>query len=270
MVFHYDDAELNGLTESDLILYRSEDAGDTWNGQNSSINTENNTLTLSAVNAFSRWTAGGTGDAALPVELNSFTALAGDALVTLNWATETETNNEAFLLQRSNDGETFEPLAEIDGRGNASERSEYSYTDRSVFNGRTYYYRLGDRDINGVITWHNTVEAFPNAAGLSKNNTAVITDYALLPAYPNPFNPETNIRFAVPNTDNTLKNVKLNVFNLLGQKVASLYNGPLAGGAFTMKWNGRNDQGITQPSGVYLIHFQSEQFVQTQKIVLVR
>ena len=209
-------------------------------------------------------------DVALPVQLSSFTALAGDAQVTLTWITETETNNEAFLLQRSNDGETFEPLAEIDGRGNASERSEYSYTDRSVFNGRSYYYRLGDRDINGVITWHNTVEAFPNAAGLSKNSTALITDYALLPAYPNPFNPETNIRFAVPNTDNTLKNVKLNVFNLLGQKVASLYNGPLAGGAFTMKWNGRNDQGITQPSGVYLIHFQSEQFVQTQKIVLVR
>jgi len=210
------------------------------------------------------------GDITLPVQLQSFTALAGDKQVVLNWATESEKDNEAFLLQRSEDGLTFERLAEIDGQGTSTKRTNYEYTDHNVYNGRTYYYRLGDCDLSGVITWHNTLQAMPNSSGIDLVNSAVIKEYAIYPAYPNPFNPETTIRFAVPNTGNELKNISLNIVNLLGQKVATLYDGPISGGEFSMKWDGTNDQGSAQPSGVYLVHFQSDQVVKTQKVTLIR
>ncbi len=209
-------------------------------------------------------------DQSLPVELASFTANAGDAEVILRWVTESEINNEAFLLERSTDGETFELLAEIEGQGTKSEQTQYEYTDRSVYNGQTYHYRLADRDYNGVLTQHKTVTATPNVDGVQKVSEAVIKEYTLFPAYPNPFNPETMIRFNVPTVNQTVETVNLTVYNMLGQKVVTLYDGPIAGGSFEMKWNGKSDSGVQQPSGVYLIHFRSEQFVRTRKITLLR
>ncbi len=210
------------------------------------------------------------GDQSLPVELTSFTARAGDGQVTLCWVTESEINNDAFLLERSTDGESLELLAEIEGHGTVSFRNEYEYVDYQVENWKTYHYRLADRDYNGVLTRHKTITATPNVDGVQKVSEAVIKEYALFPAYPNPFNPQTSIRFNIPNIDNAADEIRLTVYNALGQKIATLYDGPIAGGAFEMQWNGRDDLGVQQPSGVYLVHFRSEQFIQTQKIVLVR
>ncbi|QYJ78035.1 tandem-95 repeat protein [Shewanella acanthi] len=57
LVFHYDDSELNGLTEADLLLYKSSDNGTSWAKQSAALNTSLNTLTLSGINSFSTWTA---------------------------------------------------------------------------------------------------------------------------------------------------------------------------------------------------------------------
>ncbi len=57
LVFRYNDAELDGKTESSLILFRSADAGVNWTGQGGTVDTESNTITLSSIDAFSRWTA---------------------------------------------------------------------------------------------------------------------------------------------------------------------------------------------------------------------
>jgi hypothetical protein len=231
------------------------------------VNTTDNTLTLTGISDFSWWTAGQEGaDASLPVELLSFTANAGNGQVTLKWTTASEINNDAFILQRSDDGENFELLTEIKGQGSTSSETKYSFTDNSVFNGFTYYYRLADRDINGVVTWHTTVNATPNAEGIDFENTGLVVDkFVLHSNYPNPFNPETTIRFDVPTVDGSLKDIKLNIYNSLGQLVTTLYEGQISGGQYEMKWNATN-----QPSGVYFLTFQSEQFVQTQKMILLR
>ena len=59
-VFNYDDSELNSLTESTLVLFRSTNTGSTWFNQGGTVNTTNNTVTLTGIDAFSRWTAGST------------------------------------------------------------------------------------------------------------------------------------------------------------------------------------------------------------------
>ncbi len=87
LVFHYDDSELNGLDESTLILYCSVDGGSTWQPMGGSVNTTENTITLSGITSFSRWTAGGTGDNALPVELSSFNGKNTSSGIKLNWLT---------------------------------------------------------------------------------------------------------------------------------------------------------------------------------------
>jgi hypothetical protein len=272
IIFHYSDSELNGLTESALHLFQSEDGGASWTDRAGTVNTTDNTITVTGITSFSRWTAGNGSDLSLPVELTSFTAQAGDRQVTLRWVTESEIENDAFVLERSLDGELFAVIAEIPGQGSSSEQQAYSFTDKNVFNGITYYYRLSDRDYNGVITMHKTISVVPNSAGIESrgDGTTPIREFALAPAYPNPFNPETTLRFAVPNSDNASQLVRLAVYNILGQQVAVLYDGPLPGGEFAIKWNGLNDLGVVQPSGNYFVILSTATVQKTQKIVLIR
>jgi len=205
-------------------------------------------------------------DLSLPVDLSSFSAAARDGQVTLKWTTASEINNDAFLLERSEDGEKFELLTEIDGQGSTSNETNYSFTDNTVYNGFTYYYRLADRDINGVVTYHTIVNAVPNAMGIDFESTdLIIENFALHSNCPNPFNPETSIRFDVPTISGKLQNINLQIFNALGQLISTLYNGQISGGQYELKWNA-----VNQPSGVYFLNFQSDQFVQTQKMILLR
>ncbi len=60
LVFNYDESELNGLTETDLVLYSSADTGKTWTEQGGTLDAANNKITLTGIDAFSMWTAGGT------------------------------------------------------------------------------------------------------------------------------------------------------------------------------------------------------------------
>jgi hypothetical protein len=66
-VFHYDDSELNALTESELILFKSTDIGINWTQMDGTVNTTNNTVTLVGLDGFSRWTLGAS-SLPLPVE----------------------------------------------------------------------------------------------------------------------------------------------------------------------------------------------------------
>jgi hypothetical protein len=92
------------------------------------------------------------------------------------------------------------------------------------------------------------------------------TAYELSPNFPNPFNPATTIRYALPKAEN----VTLQVFNLLGEVVATLVNNELKeAGYHAAIWNGRNAAGNMVGSGVYFIRMRAGSFVQTRKMVLV-
>jgi len=72
--------------------------------------------------------------------------------------------------------------------------------------------------------------------------------FALGQNYPNPFNPETAIRFSLPRT----ADVRLAVYNPLGQEVTVLAEGRFGPGVHAVRWNGKDETGIRVPSGVYL------------------
>ena len=94
--------------------------------------------------------------------------------------------------------------------------------------------------------------------------------YALDRNFPNPFNPETTIRYAVPEAGN----VSLIVYNILGQEVVTLSDERHAPGFYALRWDGRDQFGRGVASGVYLYRMQAsgktESFTQVHKMLLLK
>ena len=91
-------------------------------------------------------------------------------------------------------------------------------------------------------------------------------EFALHQNYPNPFNPETNIQFDVAENSD----VNVSIFNIMGQKVATLVNGNMDAGIYHIKWNGLSDKGIALPSGMYFYKMKSSEYQSVKKLVLVK
>ncbi|HSW56294.1 MAG TPA: T9SS type A sorting domain-containing protein [Ignavibacteriaceae bacterium] len=86
--------------------------------------------------------------------------------------------------------------------------------------------------------------------------------YALEQNYPNPFNPSTVIEFSLPED---VANVKLSIYNALGEKVAELVNTALTAGKYQYQWNAQN-----VATGMYIYELRTDKFVSVKKMVLVK
>lgn len=84
--------------------------------------------------------------------------------------------------------------------------------------------------------------------------------------YPNPFNPNTNINFSIAND----ANVRIDVFNLKGQKVRTLVNELMEAGNHKVIWDGTNDRGNEVGSGIYLYRMESLDYTTTKKMILMK
>ena len=222
------------------------------------------------------------GDVSLPVQLTSFTAHPGDGKVTLVWITEAEMDNLGFNIERAfeRDGEyveiaSYETLDILRGAVNSSQPKKYNYVDSSVFNGITYWYKLIDVDINGVRTAHGPIPAVPNVSAINidlkdKQGVAPPKNFLLKPNFPNPFNPETKIRFDLPEVKNIYHHINLSIYNALGQKIITLFEGRLEANSYEVEWQGRDDKGRSVPSGIYLCVLASDRFYASRKMILLR
>ncbi len=84
--------------------------------------------------------------------------------------------------------------------------------------------------------------------------------------YPNPFNPTTNISFALPNDEH----VKLEVYNIKGQKVKILVNENLKAGEHNVVWNGKNTNNRKVASGVYFYRLTTSKKHLTHKMIMMK
>lgn len=110
-----------------------------------------------------------------------------------------------------------------------------------------------------------TVQFTFNPTAANDNNVAPART-ELVGNYPNPFNPNTTIKFA--NKENGM--VKLNIFNVRGQKVRSLVNSQMAAGTHTINWNGTDDNGNVVASGVYMYNLECGRYTSTKKMILMK
>jgi hypothetical protein len=122
----------------------------------------------------------------------------------------------------------------------------------------------GFTEIDGICTLVCD-EGLTNVDGecISLNTSESIfpTVYNLSSPYPNPFNPTTSISFSIPQSDI----VSLNVYDITGKLVTNLVNEHLNIGYHSINWDGTN-----QSSGMYLVRMESGEYVETQKLVLVK
>jgi hypothetical protein len=99
-----------------------------------------------------------------------------------------------------------------------------------------------------------------------EHTPALPQSFSLSQNFPNPFNSETVIRFALPESGE----VELAVYNLAGQEVVKLVQGVREVGSYTVRWDGRDGRGKELASGGYLYRLRAGERVETRKLVLVR
>jgi hypothetical protein len=189
----------------------------------------------------------GIGNSALPVELDFFTAILNGSQVELRWKTETEVNNYGFYIERSNDISDWTAIGFVEGHGNSNSPKQYNFNDNDINQTGTYYYRLKQIDFDGTIEYFNIVSVkieIPNKYYLSQN-------------FPNPFNPETRISFTLPEK----QLVSLRVYNMLGELVEELVNGPREAGSYTITFDASN-----LSSGIYIYRIQTDNFAENKKM----
>ena len=95
---------------------------------------------------------------------------------------------------------------------------------------------------------------------------AVPDVFALHDNYPNPFNPVTNITYDIPE----VSDVKIEVFNLAGQRVNTLVNKQHEPGRYRIVWNATNDYGQQLASGMYIYRISAGDFVSVKKLILMK
>ena len=101
--------------------------------------------------------------------------------------------------------------------------------------------------------------------------TQLPAEFHLYDNYPNPFNGETQIRFALPgNGKKKSRFVELSIYNVLGQKIRDLVRKELPPGYYQFKWNRRDESGNSVTGGVYFYRLKTGSFVKVKKLLILK
>jgi predicted GH43/DUF377 family glycosyl hydrolase len=255
----YDDPTTTTLlyAESDPVLSTglSRAWDDTYAGQSSVI--FNNNFSGS-ITGFKMWYGGGngigTGDIgfastdifppAVPTGLKAFYI---DSIPAnkLSWDENTEEDFSYYTIYRSTSNTSYEKIGQV---------SNSFFLDSTLMTGSMYAVSATDNLGN------ESAKSDPVVTGLSETSEVPIK-YYLSSNYPNPFNPATKIRYQIANAGM----VSLQVYNLLGEVVATLVNEEKPVGTYELTWNAEN-----LSSGVYFYRLQAGNFIETKKMLLLK
>jgi hypothetical protein len=213
-------------------------------------------------------------DQSLPVELSQWFASSTHGEVRLNWTTDSEIENQGFILERiQNSGDrtqegwneisSFTTNPDLIGQGSTSFQNNYSYVDMQVTIGETYSYRLSDVDYKGNVTWHPEIQVTVKDAGSDLKPSYV----RLHNAFPNPFNPDTNLSFTLVNA---VEELSLGIYDIQGALIQTLSSGHHEKGTHGFIWNGYDSRATLVSSGVYLVRLSTGSIHQIQMITLIR
>jgi photosystem II stability/assembly factor-like uncharacterized protein len=234
---------------TDNGMYYTRDAGSTWSIAGSGIGlspcwdvqVHPNKITIRVgTHGRSIWEANAN---ILPVELTSLVARRTIEGTMLTWATESETTNSGFKVQRSYNYAPFEDIAFIHGEGNSNVHRDYSYLDVKMDAGY-YIYRLKQVDLDGSERLSNVVEVRYGSEGATR----------LDQNFPNPYimstsgSSSTKIRFSLSANDK----VTVAIYSMTGVPIRTLMKlEELPGGEQIVIWDGKDESGAMVADGVY-------------------
>ncbi|PEN13808.1 hypothetical protein CRI94_06995 [Longibacter salinarum] len=191
-------------------------------------------------------------DAVLPVELANLEASSDEDRVVLTWTTLSEKNNDRFEIQRKvGDDGPFKRIGAVQGAGTTSEAQEYRFSDELPFTAETASYRLKQIDVDGTSTLSDPIEV----------SRGTPSDLKLLGAAPHPVHTQAEVVYTLPKATD----IRLEVFDMLGRRVATLVNGRETAGRKTYSMSSR---GIS--SGTYLLVLTADGERKTQRLTIVR
>ena len=202
-----------------------------------------------AVTQVGTWLAGGmglddVGNALLPYILGNVTGLQAQA--TIAGTPLTYENGDPVI---------------VDDSGHDLDTADFQWEN-------AYYYDMLWNNKGGRLYVQSYANCFPakwtqrvdshwsymGALSTVTDNNITVDRFELKGNYPNPFNPTTKIRF----TNDRNSNVKVTVYALNGEKVATIMNRNVNSGAYDVSWNGRNSNGSIVPTGMYLYDIESD------------
>lgn len=188
-------------------------------------------------------------DGNIPVELTTFDAVVSGTEIQLFWTTASELNNAGFAVELSTADREYEQVLFVEGHGTTNVAQTYETILKDVLPG-AYSLRLKQIDFDGTFAYSDTIEI-----------TLVADSYRLAQSYPNPFNPQTRIQYALP----VANHVTLEVFDLLGRHIQTLINEEQAAGAYSVLFNGRD-----LSNGTYLYRLKAGTFTETRTMILLK
>ncbi len=254
------DIEFTGLTGLDQIHWLN---GTIWQVPNNvSWSTPDHVtfnLTLTDRNASTEIIL--SSDGPLPVSLSSFTAIYSNGSPTINWVTQSESDNIGWNIYRANSsnlGQAFIlNLETIPGNGTTSQPSFYSFTDEyDVQENSTYWYWLESISSAGETEMFGPVSLTIPSEGNNIPEIPLVTE--LRQNFPNPFNPCTLISFDIKENETGV----LSIYNIKGQLIVTK---EFETGRHNYTWDARE-----QSSGVYLYKLQTENFTEIKKMLLLK
>jgi predicted CXXCH cytochrome family protein len=192
-----------------------------------------------------------------PASPTGITASFATNTVTLRWKANTDADVYQYAIYRGTTA-NFDPT----GTTPLAKVRTTQYQDAVSQTGVTYYYKISAIDVSGNESSYTGVSVLTSI----ESENGIPTDFALSQNYPNPFNPTTEIKFSLPKQSS----VKVVVYGLSGDVVATLVNQTMSAGNYRIVWNGRSDDGRSVASGVYFYHLQAEGFVATKKMTLLK
>ncbi|MBN1397180.1 MAG: fibronectin type III domain-containing protein [Bacteroidetes bacterium] len=161
LVFYYDESELNGLTESELQLFRSSDGGVTWENGSGNVDAANNTVTLNGIDGFSRWTLGANSQTLHnippPDPQNLIAADSSSQTITIKWQKNSAPDFFRYAIYQ---GTSPNPTTLADYSTGGVNDTTKTFT--GLTNGIRYYFRVTALDFVGNESgYSNEVNAVP-------------------------------------------------------------------------------------------------------------
>jgi len=230
--FQYFDAELNGLTENTLVLYKSTDNIKWVNQGLSTRDVTNNYVELTGISSLSRWTLSSPGNS-LPLQFLLFNVHCENTQVDIIWKTAQEQNTKIFEIQKSDlTGNSWTIIGTVPAAGNSVSEKDYSFIDYNPLPGGGLY-RIAEYDINGNVEYTSINETDCSAGDNIK-------------AWPNPVEGQLFININTVNASSA--NIKL--FDSRGALV-NLQNNDLLNGSNQLNINMSN-----LAAGVYFVRIE--------------
>ena len=210
-------------------------------------------------------------DPTLPVELSSFTAvLTSDMYVLIKWIAESETNHSGYNILRAEkkDLSTAQRInAQIIDEGvESGTQISYSYTDFEAYTNMVYYYWLESVSLDGISSYYGPLTVTIGDPTQEPRPPEVSMVTKLLNAYPNPFNPNTNIRYSIKDPGK----VRIDIYNMKGQVIQTLTAEHNIPGFYQIAWDGCDANGKPVASGIYMYQMTSGNYSSVKKMVLAK